>query len=778
MNAPAELPVTDALTARELGILRLVRDGFSNQEIAQALALTPGTVKWYTKQIYSKLGVHSRTQAVARAHALGLFDIEQPPGPIALPSLEIRHNLPAQLTSFVGRAHEIAEVARLLDTARLLTLTGMPGTGKTRLALQVAADVVGHFRDGAYFVELAPINDPVLVAHTVANVLTVPERAEKPLAAVLATFLRTRDLLLVLDNFEHVLPAASLISELLAAAPQLKVMVTSREVLRIYGEQVYTVPPLTLPDLGGAASLSDLAQVESVALFCQRARAANPAFILDDETAAPVAEICVRLDGLPLALELAAARSRLYSPQAMLDRFGSRLDVLRGGARDLPDRQQTLRGALDWSYDLLDAQEQVLFARLGTFQGGRTVEAVETVCGPDLNLDVLDGLEALLNKSLIQQQEGLDGEPRFMMLETIHEYARERLDQSGEAEAMRQRHAAYFVALAERAEPELRGAGQEYWLARLRAEHNNLRTALAWALGGGDVELGLRLVGALHDFWYFEGLFVEGWRWIEQALAGAGAAPTAVRAKVLKAAGHLAVFLGFHERGRVLESEALALYHELGDTSNAAWARVMLGAQSVGVPAEYREGIAQCEEGLAQFRQLDNRPGIDQALSVLGELARLVGDYRRAGAAYEECLTISRDIGDKRREAVALGNLAYVAYHHGDHERAEALIRESLSRWQELGIQYHIALSLSELAGPVAARGQPERAARLLGASDACLDAMGIGRQFADQFEIDRYLAAVREQLGEALFEAAWAEGRAMPLAEAVRYAWDEPRLR
>jgi predicted ATPase/DNA-binding CsgD family transcriptional regulator len=776
MNAYSGPPLTESLTERELDILRLISEGLSNREIAQELVLTPGTVKWYTKQIYSKLGVHSRTQAIAQAQALGLLDAERQAGTAVQPSPRLRHNLPAQLTSFVGRKREIAEVKQLLKTARLLTLTGTAGTGKTRLALQVAADVIGDFQDGVYFVDLAPISDPVLVAHTVANVLAVPESGDKPLASVLAHFLRARETLLVLDNFEHVLPAAPLVSDLLAAAPRLKVLVTSREVLHIYGEQVYTVPPLTLPDRQRSETLVELAHYESVALFSQRARAVNPEFVLNDDTASPVAEICVRLDGLPLALELAAARSRLLSPQAMLDRFSRRLDVLRGGARDLPDRQQTLRSAIDWSYDLLDAEERILFARLGVFQGGRTVEAIEIVCGHDLGIDVLDGLESLLNKSLIRQQEGPDGEPHFTMLETIHEYARERLEQSGEAEAMRRRHADYFVALVEQAEPELRGARQEYWSARLRAEHNNLRTALAWSLGGAETELGMRLAGALRDFWYNEGYFVEGWRWTERALEDAEDALPAVRAKIFYTAGFLSYYLGDLEGVKRWCSEALALYRELGDRVNSAWALIFLSSHhTLGNPTEVEEGIALCEEGLALFRQLDSRSGLNQALTVLGELSRAAGDYERAEIAYQEALALCREAGNRQREAINLGNLSYVAVHQGDYERAVALAREALALFWKLDKKYYTAFDLSVLAGPVAATGQLDRAARLLGASAALLETIGVGFQPADQFEIDRYVAAVRAQLDEAAFEAAWAAGRAMSLEEAVAFALDKP---
>jgi len=762
----------DPLTDRELEVLCLIAEGFTNREIAQELFIALETVKWYNKQIYGKLGVHNRTQAVAQAREAGLFDA-QPDVP-ARPAVAPKHNLPAQVTSFVGRERELSEVKQLLGTTRLLTLTGPGGSGKTRLALRVAEEVLDRFEDGVFFADLAPISDPQLAAGTIAQVLGVRESSSQPLAVTLKNYLRAKRLLLLLDNFEQIIHAAPLVADLLSASPSLKIMVTSREALQVYGEQEYSVPPLALPDLERVEHLPVLAQYEAVELFGQRAQAVRPDFALTDDNAPAVAEICVRLDGLPLAIELAAARSKLLSPETMRTRLESRLETVTGGLRDVPARLRTLRGTIDWSYNLLDEGEKTLLARLSVFQGGRTVESAEVVCGPDLSIDVLDGLESLLNKSLLWQEEGQEGEPRFLMLETIHEYARERLEESGEAEDLRRRHAEYFVALAERAEPELLGARQGYWAARLRAEHDNLRAALAWSLGGADAGLGLRLAGALRDFWYGEGHSTEGLRWTERALEGAGDAPPALRAKAQNSAGRLAFARGDHEQGKIWNREALALYRELGDRAGAGWALTFLSAHSLGYSEEYREGLTLCEEGLALLREADDRPGMAMALNTLGELARSDGDYERAGEAYEECLAICRGTGNKQREALMLGNLSYAALHQGDYERAEALVREGLALLWELESKYFVNFGLEVSAGPAAAKGQPERAARLLGAAEALREAMGLGLQPADQFEIDRYEAAAREQLDEATFEAAWAEGRAMTLEEAVAYALGE----
>jgi non-specific serine/threonine protein kinase len=552
-------------------------------------------------------------------------------------------------------------------------------------------------------------------------------------------------------------------------------MVTSREVLYVYGEQEYPVPPLVLPDLDRVEPLGVVSKYEAVELFVQRARAVKPDFEITGENASAVAEICVRLDGLPLAIELAAARVRVLTPRDLSTRLENRLAVLMGGMRDLPPRHQTLHATIDWSYDLLDDGERTLFARLAVFQGGRTVESAEAVCGADLSIDVLDGLESLLTKSLLSQEEHQGDELRFYMLETIHEYSRKRLEGSGEAEDIRRRHTEYFVALAERAELELRGGRQGHWFVRLRAERHNLRNALAWSLEGADVELGSRLAGALRDFWYYEGHIGEGLRWMGRALESARETPPAIRAKVLNVAGWLSSAQGDFEQGKVWNGEALALYRDLGDRANSAWALVFLSANSMGFPDEYQEGLTLAEEGLALFREVGDKPGMTMALNLLGEHMRLDGDYEGAGRAYEECLAISQEIGDRQREAIMLFDLGYVAQHQGNYERAETLTREYLTLLrEELGSKYFIAIGLAGLAGPVSARGEPERAARLLGASEALFETIGVGLQAGDQFEVEGYEAAVREQLDQAVFEAAWAEGRAMSLEEAVAYALGE----
>jgi non-specific serine/threonine protein kinase len=706
-----------------------------------------------------------------------LDDLGQPdissPAPGSPPTSARKHNLPAQLTPFVGRRTQLAHVLETLThpKVRLLTLTGPGGTGKTRLALQAARQVLDRFEDGVCFVDLASIRDPGLFASTVGQALGVRGTGGQPLLESLKTALGGKRTLLLLDNFERIIDAAPLVTELLAAAPGLKALVTSREALHVYGERQYPVPPLEVPDLDRMDILPLLSRFEAVELFCERARAVQPDFRLGEDNAAAIAEICVRVDGLPLAIELAAARCRLLSPERMRVRLKSRLGTLVGGSRDLPARMQTLRGAIDWSYDLLDAAEQTLFSRLAVFRGGRTIDAVEAVCGHDLSLDVLDGLESLMNKSLLRQVPGPDGKPRFLMLETIHEYARGRLEESGEAETLQRRHAGHFAALAERAEPELQGGQQGHWYARLRAEHDNLRAALAWLLGGGDTAQGLRLAGMLCEFWSVEGHIAEGMRWMERALESAKDASPDLRVEALNKAGLLAIIYGASREGRAWGSEALALSRQLGDRANSAWALFYLGAHSLANPEEYVAGIALCEEGLTLFRELDEPLGMARTLNILGELARLAGDYERARIAYEECIAIFGRTGDKLRETIVTGNLSYVVQHQGDHRRAEALCKEGIARLQELEIRYPSAFFLAALAGPVAAQGDAVRATRLLGAAEAIREAMGVGQLASDQLEVDAYVSAARAQLSRATFEAAWAAGRAMSLEEAVAYA-------
>jgi predicted ATPase/DNA-binding SARP family transcriptional activator/uncharacterized protein HemY len=624
------------------------------------------------------------------------------------------NNLPTSLTRLIGREQELAAVRAQLGRAdvRLLTLSGPPGVGKTRLALQAGAVLSDLFADGVFFVPLAPISDPDLVVAAIAQTLDVKEMGGQSLIERLQAILRDKQLLLVLDNFEQVVDAAPRVAELLMACPALKVLVTSRVVLRLSGEHECPVAPLALPDLQHRPSVEALSQIAAVALFVERARAVKPDFVLTAENASAVAEICARVDGLPLAIELAAARVKLFSPQALLARLERRLNILTSGARDLPPRQQTLRSTIDWSYHLLNAGEQTLFGRLGVFVGGCTLEAAEAVCymNGDLPIDSVEGIATLVDQSLLRQEEDVDGEPRLVMLETIREYALERLEASGEAETIRRQHAAYHLKLAEQAEPQLHGPEPVAWLERLEAEHDNLRAALAWSQSvDGDAVLGLQLAGNLWRFWSIRGYLSEGRTWLERllALAPSSAIPASSWAHALHGAGVLARHQGDCSGTAALCGQSLALFRELGHRQGVARSLNELG-WAVQARGEYERAMAYYQEGLDLFRCLGDQRGIAEVLDHLGRVARGRGDYRQATACFRESLSLFRTLGDTRGTAIALKSLGSVLWIQGDNAAARSLHEESLALFRTLGDTWGVALALDHLG--LVAREQGEYA--------------------------------------------------------------------
>jgi len=643
--------------------------------------------------------------------------------------------LPIPPTSLVGREREATEAARLLRDAgvRLLTLTGPGGVGKTRLGLSIAADAAPRFPDGVVLLALAAVHDPALVPLAIAQALGLRDAgAGEALESAIAA-LREKELLLLLDNFEQILPAAPDIAALLAACPRLVVLVTSREALRLRGEHELPVPPLALPDRERRAP-DELARYAALDLFLQRARAVRPGFELTVENGAAIAEICRRLDGLPLAIELAAARVKLLPPRALLARLEHRLRVLVGGARDLPARQQTMRDAIAWSYELLSGAEQALFRLLAVFEGGCTLEAAEAVCSaaaPDGDgdaLDVLQGLTALADKSMLRAGDDAAGEARVGMLETVREYGLEQLEAAGQAEAARRAHAAYYLSLAEEAEPELRGAAQVEWLERLDAEWANLRAALEWLLRQGELTNGLRLAGALRRFWLVRGYPSEGRGWLERLLQRAEAegvaVPAMARAKALNAAGVLAWSQGDYARAVTLCEAALALYRAGDDTEGMALSLNHLGFVAAD-QGESSHAAALLTESLRLYRRLDDTWGIARTLGDLGVMAAQQGDFAEATRLLEESLPLRRGLGNKRGIAVALSNLGNVAVDQGDYRRATALFEESVLLARELGNKKGIALSLNSLGDVAAAQGAAERAAALYEESLALFRALG-----------------------------------------------------
>jgi predicted ATPase/class 3 adenylate cyclase len=726
-----------------------------------------------------------------------------------------RNNLPIQPTPLVGREKEVAEVCEWLSRpeVRLLTLTGAGGTGKTRLALQAAAELTEEFEEGVFFVSLAAISDPELVVGAVAGTLGVKEMGGRPVLETLTDYLREKQLLLILDNFEQVLEAAPIVSELLSAAPNLKVLATSRIPLRLYGEHEYSVPSLALPDLQRAPSGERLTQYEAVRLFIERAQAAKADFSVTNDNALAVAQICHRLDGLPLAIELAAARIKLLTPQAMLARLGNRLKLLTGGARDLPERQRTLRATLEWSHALLEWDERALFGRLSVFARGRTLEAIEAVCDPegDLAVEVLDGVGSLVDKSLLRQEEGVGGEPRFVMLETVHEFAREKLEESGEGEKVRRRHAAFFLAFAEGVEPRLWGPEDTMWLHRLEAELDNMREALSWALERGEAELGLRLAAALWRFWEARGYYDEGRRWLEDALEKKGRASASVRAKALMAVAWLAhaqvdvdraeaaaqeglklsdeveigsslaasfrILLGIaarirgdYERAKDLVKESLKLSQEAHDKLGIAHALLELGNAS----DSWYEAKEFYEEAITLCREVGYAVRLADILGSLGYISLLEGDYARAVELNEEAAALRREHGYKGRLEFDLDNLGWAALLQGDHERARTSFEDSLTLCKELGEKMIASESLEGLACVAAAEGESERAARLFGAAESLREAVGYQHDPEEDALREPYLAMVRSRLDDASWEGAWAEGRGTTFDEAISYALEE----
>jgi predicted ATPase/DNA-binding SARP family transcriptional activator len=723
-----------------------------------------------------------------------------------------QHNLPVQLSSFVGRTAERAELRRLLTTTRLLTLLGTGGSGKTRLALQVAADLVEHDRSRVWLVELASLSEARLLPQVILNALGIEEEPRLPPLTTLVSKLQTMELLLLLDNCEHLVDGcARVIHTLLEGCPGVRVLSTSRTALRVPGEVLWRVPPLSLPEPDPSSSGADVLQSEAVRLFVERACCREPGFTITAANAEAVVEICRRLDGLPLAIELAAARVGTVPIKQIAMRLDDALALLTGGNRTVL-RQRTLRTTLDWSYNLLDQSERGLFDRLSVFVGSWTLEAADAVGGgEDGGYDVLDVLGQLVDQSLVVAETRADGGIRYRMLEPVRQYARQRLEQSGEVNATRRRHALVFLALAEAAEHELTGPQQATWLARMEEEHDNLRAALTWTLESGEAELGLRLAAAIRFFWQMRGHLDEGCRWLKLALANGGAASTPLRAKAVSAAAALAEEQGDYQQAKELWSQGLALWRDVDDRQGISLclnglahvagymgdyttARAMY-AESLGLEREsgnlerlaitlndlalvlllhdgdYAQAMTLLKESLELERQQGNKFGIIMALNNLALALTYQHQYEAAAAVSSESVTLGKELGDKLGLGVAFLNIGMGAIDQKRYDQAVAALQESLLLFQDQGFKLGVAACLEECAAIAAMCRDPKHAARLYGIAETLRQELNAPLWPTERIRYQHYLSIAQQHLSETLFAAAYAEGRNLTFEQAVAEA-------
>jgi predicted ATPase/DNA-binding XRE family transcriptional regulator len=725
--------------------LRRLREatGLTQEELALRSSLSPDAVSALERGLRRRPYPHT---VRALANALGLAEEERASLLAAVPKRAApvppsdTSTLPVPPTPLVGREQHAREVVEILlrPGVRLLTLIGPGGVGKTRLALEVARGVVGSFRDGVTFVDLTEVAEPARFTPAVARALGLQDSGDESHIELLSGHLRERELLLVLDNFEQILSAALLLIRLISACPRLKVLVTSRVALSARREQRFVVPPLEAPALAEPDAASAKGS-SAITLFVGRALAVDPAFQLTDANAPAVAEICRRLDGLPLAIELAASRTNLFSPEALIARITSGLGLLESVAPDAPRRQQTMRASIAWSYELLDGEKRAIFRRLSAFEGGCTIEAAEAVSvGPEEQFDVLSGLSSLVDASLLGRPTDPKGEPRLTMLMVVREFARELVAGTREGAAARERHARYFLKLAETAEPALYEPDHPAWLDRIEREHDNLRAALGWAREVNEIETGLRLAGSLRWFWWIRGHLGEGRYWLrtfldQDAADEGGATLGPARAKALYGAGQLALGQGDLARAARLYGESLAAYRALGDDRGSAQVVVELG-QVARAQENHERAAALSQEGLALSLKTGYRIGAAIALNTLGHVQRERGDLEGAMARYEESLSYIEESEHRRGVAYGLSGLGNAALESGETERALRLHEESLSLYNELGDRMGVAMALVNLGDVCCEQGDKERAMALYE------DALALHRELGNQRGVARAL--------------------------------------
>ena len=737
------------------------------RRLADALSLTQQEREVLTLASRHSAAVLLATPAETAAPAVG-----PSAGVTAPPAAGPMHNLPASLSSFIGREHAQAAVHDLLMDHRMVTLVGAGGVGKTRLALTVAEGIVDFYPDGVWLVELAALADPRLAPRTVAQALGLRGEPGRSITETLCAYCSDKSMVLLLDNCEHLLAACTaLAGALLRAAPELRILATSREALGVAGERRYRVPPLSVPDPEHLPAPELASSYEAVRLFVARAQERRDTFTLTTTNARAVVEICARLDGLPLAIELAAARVAAMSVEMIAAHLHDRFRLLTTGSGDLPTRQRTLRATLDWSWDLLGARERALLSRFSVFAGGWTLEAATGVC-TDQDIDywaAVDGLDGLVNRSLAHMDETPDGAVRYRLLESVRQHAGEQLAATGEETATRDRHLSYFLALAEQAVQAFRGAETGFWLDRLELEHDNMRAALNWARVGAKDEEGLQLAAALAPFWEFRGHIAEGRRWLEEMLAAVEGSPGA-RARALNAAGFLVMRAGDHRAALALYQESLALRRVLGDRRGMAVALNNIGNAYVEM-GEYAQAEPAYAEALELCREIGDQSGVATEFNNQAEAARGLGQYERAEALALESLALRREQGDLRGIAETTNNLGLAASAQGRYERAVALFKEGLRLSREVGDMLRLLEAMAGLAWAAAALGQPRRAALLGAAVEAERKRLAMPAPILMRTERDRAIEAMRAALGEEAFAAAWTEGQGTTLTEAIALA-------
>lgn len=705
----------ESFSPRELEVLKLISNGLSNREIARKLYLSVETIKWYNKQMYMKLGVKNRIQAVNKAATLNLLDPEQDS-----PSQEkspLTGNLPAQLTSFLGREKEIGEIKELLKDNRLVVLTGVGGSGKTRLALKVAEELRDNYTDGVWLVELADIRESSLVLQTIANALNITERADAPFEEVLKLYLSRRHLLLLIDNLEHLLECFPLIGDLLAIAPRLSVLGTSRERLHIYGEQEYPVPPLNLPDSISEKNIAELNNTESIALFVKRARAVHPTLSLDHESLEDIARICIRLDGLPLAIELCAPLVKIFPLGMIADRIETSLDAIPRGPRDLPGRQQTLRDTIQWSFDLLEKNERHLFQRLAIFNGGGTLQAVKRICGDGIAGNVGDILSSLVNKNLVLAREREDREIHFELLETIRQYGRERLQASAEAEGIAERHAEYFMNLAKQGAVELRGPEQFIWTDRFMIMHNNMRAALNWIVEQEESEFALQFANALFEFWLRHSDYEEARQWHSRIMSLPDARKYSEA--YLEAFNHFTWVYWLQtslKEARTFAEQALVLSQSQTSKVNTAVAFLNMGLTLIaGRQAD--QALAYLEKAIEICREHQYEWELARAHMILGVANKYQKRYTSARSHFSKAFNLYKKLGDIFFQGVIQRSMGDLEIEQGNLNEATREYSQALLVAQKMENRWVVANIILGLARVAKANGHHDRALRLYLAS-------------------------------------------------------------